>query len=257
MHLTLRFVPQALLLAGALLAPCRTFAQAPAAAPRSTFASRAELEAEAARAQQGGRPLEAAQLRHRLAEGDFREGDRILISRRAGGRTDTLVVRTGGILQLPSMDDLSLTGVLRSELAARVAAHLGRYVRDTAVRVVPLVRLGVMGAVRAPGFYYVPADVPLSDILMIAGGPDGRADLGRVTVRRDDAVVVERRQMRTAISDGLSADRLHLQAGDQISVGDKRRFPWQVVTSTALAASGVVIALVSRNRGGRASPSCP
>lgn len=243
------------------LLPHAASGQAPGAGDaRRAFASRAELEAEAARAQREGKSIEAAKLRHRLTEGDFREGDRILFSMRvsAPGIGDTLIVRAGRVLQLPAMADFPLTGVLRSELAGSLAAHLSRYVRDTSIRVMPLVRLAIIGSVRAPGFYYVPADVPLSDALMRAGGPAGDADLGRITVRRDNDVFLEPKAVRLALADGLSADRLHLEAGDQISVGARRRVPWQVISTAALAATSTVVALVSlrRNKTPTESP-CP
>jgi hypothetical protein len=227
---------------------------------RRAFATRAELEAEASRAQREGKAIEAAKLRHRLTEGDFREGDRILFSMRvqAPGLGDTLVVRAGRVLQFPSMTDFPLAGVLRSELPGRLATHLSRYLRDTSIRVMPLVRLAIIGNVRAPGFYYVPADVPLSDILMRAGGPATEADLGRITVRRDNDVLLEPKAVRVALADGLSADRLHLEAGDQISVGARRRFPWQVVSSAAVLATSTVVAIISVRRSkSPAEPTCP
>ena len=227
---------------------------------RRAFSSRSTLEAEAERAQREGRAIEAAKLRQRLQEGDFREGDRILFSMRVmpPGLSDTLIVRAGRVLQLPAMDDFPLRGVLRSELAPRLSAHIGRYLRDTSLRVMPLVRLTITGNVRASGFYYVPADIPLSDILMRAGGPGSDADLGRIKILREGKVILEGKAARVALVDGLSADRLHLEAGDEISVGSRRRFPWQVIASTALAASGTIIALVSRrNNGKTAEPTCP
>jgi hypothetical protein len=258
MRLTIRMLSAALAAMLWLLPHVSTAQEA--TDPRRAFATRAELEAEAQRAQREGKALEAAKLRHRLTEGDFREGDRILFSMRvqAPGLGDTLIVRAGRVLQFPSMADFPLTGVLRSELSGRLAAHLSRYVRDTSIRVMPLVRLAILGSVRSPGFYYVPADVPLSDVLMRAGGPDNEADLGKITVRREGQDFLEPKAVRVALADGLSADRLHLEAGDQVVVGARRRFPWQAVTSAALIATSTVVAIISVRRNREpAEPSCP
>lgn len=244
------------------LAPAAARAQEAAATDtRRAFASREELAALAARAQSQGRALEAAQLRTRLTEGDFKEGDRILFSMQGGTVAgDTLVVRAGRTIQLPQMEDFQLAGVLRSELQPKLTAHLARFLRDPQIRVVPLVRLAILGSIRAPGFYYLPADIPLSDILMRAGGPGPDSDLRKVEVRRDNKVVVNRAATRTALADGLSADRLNLETGDQIVIGQKRRIGWQAITSTVLASSGLIYGILRATDGGdkkAAEPNCP
>lgn len=252
----------AVLLVVSSLAPAGARAQDAAATDtRRAFASREELAALAARAQAEGRTLEAAQLRTRLTEGDFKEGDRILFAIQGGSSMgDTLVVRAGRSIQLPQMDDFQLAGVLRSELQTKLTAHLARFLRDPQIRVVPLVRLAILGSIRAPGFYYLPADIPLSDILMRAGGPGPNTDLRKVEVRRDNKVVVNRETTRTALADGLSADRLNLETGDQIVVGERRRIGWQAITSTLLASSGLIYGVLRATGGGEkktAEPTCP
>jgi protein involved in polysaccharide export with SLBB domain len=247
-------------LATMLCLPAVSTAQVPTGESHRAFATRQEIAELAADAQRAGRTIEAAQLRHRLTEGDFREGDRILISvqpvQSVAG--DTLVVRAGRVIQLTGMDDFPLAGVLRSELAPNLTAHIARYMRDPVVRAMPLVRLAVVGSVRAPGYYYVPADIPLSDILMRAGGPAPDSDLRKVEIRRDEKVVLGRDATRVALADGLSADRLHLETGDQIVIGERRRFSWTQIVSTGLAATGAVIAILRSSSGTRTlPPNCP
>jgi protein involved in polysaccharide export with SLBB domain len=91
-------------------------------------------------------------------------------------------------------------------------------VRDPVVRVRSLVRLSVVGGVTKPGFYVVPADTPLPDILMLAGGPgpDGKLDDLRVDRGRDH--LWEGEALRAATSQGRTIDQLNLRAGDQIIV---------------------------------------
>lgn len=253
----------AALLSSAFLTPAAAaHAQAASATDtRRAFASREELAAEAARLQAAGASLEAAAIRARLTEGDFKEGDRILFSMQGATPIagDTLIVRAGRIIQLPQMEDFRLAGVLRSELQPRLSSHLARFLRDPQIRVVPLIRLAILGAIRAPGFYYVPADIPISDILMRAGGPGPESDLRKVEVRRDNRVVVSRGAARTALADGLSADRLNLATGDQVVVGQKRRIGWQAITSTVLASSGLLIGIWRATSGEKraAEPTCP
>jgi hypothetical protein len=93
---------------------------------RHQFETRAELEAQATAAEKADRTQEARLLRSRLETGDFREGDRILVELEAANiktTPETLVVqngKNGKHLELFRMADLSLEGVLRAELQARL-----------------------------------------------------------------------------------------------------------------------------------------
>ena len=64
--------------------------------------------------------IEADALRARLRDGDFRGGDRIVLSVRGDSAlTDTFTVHPGRTLRLPNLPELPLQGVLRAELRAR------------------------------------------------------------------------------------------------------------------------------------------
>ena len=220
--------------------------------------TRAELEAQAKEAEAQHRTGEAFLLRARLTDGDFQEGDRILFGLvggnqligmpGTGSQMDTLVVRTGKMIRFPNMADLSLAGVLRSELAERITAHLAKYLQNPVVRVSPLLRIGVIGHVLRQGFYYTSADVLLPDLLMQAGGLSADGDLKQVTIHRGADVIWKAQDVQTALSDGLSLDRLHLRAGDQIEVGAVSHFAWTTVLQVAgtLAAVFVAVRQVSR-----------
>jgi protein involved in polysaccharide export with SLBB domain len=151
---------------------------------------------------------------------------------------DTYTVRAGKILQIPRFGEVSLDGVLRSELSETISKHLARFLRDPTVRATPLIRLGVLGRVNRPGYYYPAADVILSDVLMLAGGPAGDADLNNVVIRRGPDVIWKSGDTRTAIADGLTLDRLHLRAGDEIEVNQKKQLSW---TSLIPIVSGIVL----------------
>ncbi|MEP6990028.1 MAG: hypothetical protein ABJA80_03790, partial [bacterium] len=143
--------------------------------------TRAELEAGAARADSAHRDEEAARIRLRLRNGDFEVGDRVIVTLEGATaqRSDTLTVQADRVLRLDQpVGDLNLKGVLRSELPDSVQGRVSRFLKNVVVHVVPLVRISISGAVRAPGFYYVRADLPLSDVIMRNGGPDQSSDLG-------------------------------------------------------------------------------
>jgi hypothetical protein len=223
------------------------FAQTPTADASAKFETRAELEAQAKAAESQHRQSEAWLLRSRLEKGDFQEGDRIVVSLRMNSAAppETLSVREGRILQVPPMADLSLEGVLRSELTDRMRKHFAQYLKDPEVRATPLLRVGVLGSVGRQGYYYASADLLLTDVLMRAGGPASDADLNKITIRRGTDVIWSPSDTRTALNDGLSLDRLHLRAGDELYVGKRRNFPWLTVITVALSA--ITLGLSLRN----------
>lgn len=208
------------------------------------FETRSELEAKAATAEANGNQAEVQLIRYRLQHGDFQDGDRIVVMvEGAGGFTDTLIVRSGKRLQVPQMADIPLTGVLRSELKPKLTNHIGQYLRSPVVRATPLVRIGVLGNVVKPGYYYVSADLPLSDVLMSASGPTSEADVAKISVRRNGGVVIDEKNTRLALTQGASIDMLHIQAGDEISLGRQRRANWGVIVPAVTGLIGIVVAL--------------
>ena len=211
-------------------------AQSRPADPARDLETRAQLEAEARTAEQQNRTGEAWLLRTRLQRGDFQEGDRIVVML-LGSMTynDTISVRVGKLLPLPKMGDVPLEGVLRSEVSDRISSHLAKFLRDSSVRAIPLVRLAVLGQVQRPGFYYTSADVLLSDMLMKAGGPASSSELGKMIIRRGGETIWNAQDTRTAMSDGLSLERLHLRAGDELYVPEEKRTNWVGIAQVSLS----------------------
>lgn len=225
-------------------------AQARPAEGTRELETRSALEAEARRADQQNRGAEAVLLRSRLQRGDFQEGDRIVVTL-LGSTTfsDTISVRSGKLLPIPRMGEVPLEGVLRSELTAKVSSHLARYLRDSSVRTTPLLRVAVLGQVGRPGFYYTPADVLLSDVVMMAGGPTQNADVAKMTIRRSGETIWSTKETRAAVSDGLSLDRLHMRAGDELFVAErKQRFNFTQALQIGLAVVSLAVTVISLTR---------
>jgi polysaccharide export outer membrane protein len=201
-----------------------------------------------ARPASGQTRVDAAALRQRLREGDFRAGDHIVLTVPADSAlTDTFVVRTTGagapVLQLPNLPETPLRGVLRSELQSHLVAHLGRFLKDTVLRVAVLVPIGVLGDLARPGYYRVPIDVPFTDLIMAAGGPTPTADLTRIKVRRGSSELLSPAAVRAAMASGLTLDDAGLAPGDEILVGGRRERRWTTVLSRVSVVSSLVLGL--------------
>lgn len=197
----------------------------------------------------------AVMLRERLAEGDFRVGDRLVIEFQADKPvTDTVVVRSGGLVSLPGIPgipDVSLLGVVRAEANEYLTAQYARYVKTPTVKVTALVRLAVLGSVKKPGFYVMPSDLLVSDAIMIAGGPGSDAGMDKIVARRGTGEVVKARRMRAAVQDGVTLDQLDFRSGDELVVGEKRGSFWSSLrNATPLIALAASLYGLSRVRSG-------
>lgn len=193
-------------------------AQSPTNSP---LATRDELEAIVARTGKAKLSDKDRNLiETRLKEGDFQNGDRLYIRVRGdSGLSDTFAVRVGQIVNLPDMPPLELRGVLRSEAKERVQTHVAQYIRNPQLEVEPLIRLGLLGQVARPGYYNVRADVPVSEVVMIAGGMTGEADFKKTIAQRGSVELYDREKIRQSMAAGMSLDQLGLQSGDEIVVG--------------------------------------
>jgi hypothetical protein len=169
---------------------------------------------------------ELAGIQRRLSQGDFKVGDRFVLTfRQDSVRIDTASVRDSLRVSLLALPDLSLAGVLRSELDARLSAHVSRYLKNATIRSSVLTRIAILGAVRAPGYYYAAPDRPISDLVMLASGPVERANLAELEVSRGATVILKSKDSKRAMKDGRTLEQLDIQSGDEIRIPMQRGRP--------------------------------
>ena len=128
-------------------------------------------------------------IRDRLRIGDFRPGDQIALFIGGGSAVqwDTLIVEAGPLIDVPALGPILLHGVLRSELETHLATEIGRFIQLPKVQAHALIRVSVVGGGRS-GFYVMPANLLLSEAVMMAGGPGRRgseSDPDRTGTGRD------------------------------------------------------------------------
>lgn len=232
----------------------------PASESQHAEATRAQLQALAVTTDQEAaaqtdaslrqqKQMQAATIRARLRDGDFDVGDRVFLTLRTDTTmNDTVVVRAGRMIRLPNMPDISLAGVLRSELQDYLTTQLTRYIKRPEVQTTSLVRVAVMGAVGKPGFYQLPADIALADAIMIAGGPTGTADVDKTQVKRGNDVVYSSTLLGQEVAKGATLDQLNIRPGDQIIIGERHKTNWGLVASIVGISAGLISTAVVLSR---------
>ena len=222
------------------------------------YATRAELESTATRyAREGSDPARSVseraqsvedekQVKERLRVGDFRVGDRIIL-RLSGGAVlvDTVSVSPARTLRLPEAGEVSVQGLLRSELQQYLDTQLARFIRNTVVTTEPLTRLAVLGEVRSPGFVHVPSRSLLSDVISAAGGPTATGMLDRAIIRRSGRTVLSSDAFARALASGATLDDIDVQAGDEVVLEPKRSFNWAQFAQTTAIVLGSAATLVA------------
>ena len=157
-------------------------------------------------------------IRERLRLGDFQAGNEIVLSIEGGGanQSDILTVESGPLIDVPTLGPILLHGVLRSELETHLAREIGRFIQTPKIQARALIRVSVAGAVGRPGFYALPTDLRLSDVVTSAGGATGGADPGRIRVERGQDVLWTVEELLVPVAEGRTLDDLGLQPGDRI-----------------------------------------
>ena len=219
-------------------------------------ATRGDLETVRSRFDDGARSLayspelrawargEAAAVQARLQEGDFRVGDRVVLSvERVPSLADTFIVTPDRALELPSVGEVPLTGVLRSELDDYLTEQIGRFVNDPVVRATSYLRISIMGEVVQPGYHLFPPETPVSEAIMLAGGPTANGRLSKVRVDRGNEWILRGDSLQVALGQGLTLAELRMHSGDEILVPSQPAFSPQNATRTLLVISGLIFAI--------------
>jgi len=184
---------------------------------------------------------EAGLIRVRLEEGDFQVGDQIQLSVEGQPElSETFQVAPGRVLILPVIGEIPLKGVLRSELEEHLTKSLARYIVEPKVHASSRIRISILGQVAQPGFYVVPSEVPLTDVLMMAGGPAQNAELTKIYIERGGDRIWGGEALQAAIIEGRTLDQLSLRAGDRIIVPGNAQSRWATIRDLLILVPPVV-----------------
>lgn len=187
-----------------------------------------------------------AGVRSRLEQGDFQVGDRFIVTIRQDTiKSDTVSVRDGLMVNIGSLPDVSLKGVLRAELDDRINKHVALYLREASVRTNVLTRVAILGAVRTPGFYYAAPDRSITDLVMLAGGPAADANLNELGVSRSQVKLLKEKDSKRAIKEGRTLEQLDIRSGDEVVIPTKKKVNWGLILQSLLLLSTLTFSAFS------------
>jgi len=183
--------------------------------------------------------------------GTLRSGDLLKIRvYRDSELTGQYLIDAQGTVQIPGLGVVRAAGLDPTQVQERLVDALrSRGFRAPEIAVQPLIRVSVLGQVRAPGLYPVDPGVSIIQLLTLAGGPTETANLKRAQVVREDrAFVVD---LQSALG-GSAAGRVALYSNDVVYVPQRhslftRENVGFVATLAALALSVVTLVQVSRH----------
>ena len=154
-----------------------------------------------------------------------------------------------GYVQIPGLGVIKAAGLDPTEVTDRLRlALIERGFARPEISVQPLIRVSVLGEVRAPQVYGVDPGTNLLKLLTVAGGPTDRARLKDTRVIREgQAFKVD---MESALN-GSAAGRIVLYSNDVVVVGRKRGLTGEnlglTLTFASLALTILNIAFLVRN----------
>jgi protein involved in polysaccharide export with SLBB domain len=130
--------------------------------------------------------------------------------------TGDYYIQPNGLLILPQIGILITSNRDFKEIKSEITFRYDSLYKDPHLSVNALFRINILGAVEAPGFYYVSDYEKFTAILAFAGGTTVGADLQDIKlIRNFEAIEID---VETIIQEGSTATDFGLQSGDQIFV---------------------------------------
>ena len=179
--------------------------------------------------------------------GVLRSGDALkIVVYRDKELSGEYLIDSRGQVQIPGLGVINAAGLDPTQVKDTLrAALLKRGFTDPEIAVQPLIRVSVLGEVRQPALYPVDPGMSLIQLITIAGGPTGSANLRRTRVVREGRVFEV--DLQSALA-GSASGRVVLYSNDVVVVPKKTGFTRENfsfilgLTTTALSIATFIVA---------------
>jgi polysaccharide export outer membrane protein len=179
--------------------------------------------------------------------GVLRSGDALkIVVYRDKELTGEYLIDSRGQVQIPGLGVIDAAGLDPTQIKETLrAALLRRGFTDPEIAVQPLIRVSVLGEVRQPALYPVDPGMSLIQLITIAGGPTGSANLRKTRVVREGRVFEV--DLQSALT-GSASGRVVLYSNDVVVVPKRTGFTRENfsfvlgLTTTALSIATFIVA---------------
>jgi len=148
-------------------------------------------------------------------------------------------INSQGYTLLPLVGEVKVIGLNQNSLTKRLQEKYSPFIKDPFIMVTPLVRVTLQGAVNRPGAYLIPPTSSLWELVEMANGPSGNANLEKMQSERGGRIV--NKNLLRSFEKGYSLQEIGVLSGDQILVPARRSFGYRDALS--LATFGMQVAL--------------
>jgi polysaccharide export outer membrane protein len=149
--------------------------------------------------------------------------------------SDTFRIAETGVVTLPKLGPVPAAGQNAEELQHTLREAYSAFLRNPAVEVTVLRRIGVQGEVLKPGLYLVDLTMTVSDVIATAGGITQQGNPQKVFLVRDG-------QRSRVGGDALARfTAAELRSGDHVLIG---RRSWFELNSLAIVGTAAVLVSV-------------
>jgi len=241
---------------------------APGWDPGAPLATRAELEELMHRLEETSRSgtysptireqaaEQALQVKKRLEDGDMQFNDGLILDVKGAPHDSlsrTYLVSPQRRIVISTVGEVSLAGILRSELESHLTSEFAKSLRGATVTMRVPIRIEIVGAVTKPGPTFVPPELPLLEVINSATGAGGIKDgasLDNLRVIRGGKVVLDGKEWNSAREQNLTIEQIGLRNGDVVQIPTATAGLFSNVRRLAGALSGLTsIFLLARRLG--------
>ena len=169
----------------------------------------------------------------------------------------TLMVMHNGNISFPLIGEVRVAGLTTEQASQLLAARLKKYFTHPVVSIIlqspTLPYVSVFGEVLRQGAVEYQRGLRVTDYIALAGGPTGRANLGKVRVvkcevEKPGAITRYTINVDKILKEGHVRHNFELKAGDWIYVPQKFTINWGVVLQTLTLAVAVLNLYVTVDR---------
>jgi polysaccharide export outer membrane protein len=188
---------------------------------------------------------------------DFQRGDGVRVAvwrdpSREGiniqglGISASYTIDSRGNIQMPLIGEVKVVGSTPEGLATVIREKYAVYISDMIVICYPLIRISVLGSVQKPGSYFVEKRTSLWELIELAGGLDGDANIKKIKVERSGKTVAK--DLMSGYEKATSLDELKVQSGDQVLVPGRGKITLRTISEITRFALSVATFIIVRSK---------